>query len=199
MVNSIWLGFLLSGVIVAVISGKPEVVIQAVTEGSQLAVKTSFEMMGTIGFWLGLLRIAENAGLISFLSRVISPFVIRLFPDVPREHPAIGSILLNISANMLGLGNAATPMGLKAMEQLQELNPNPDTATDSMCTLLAINTSGVTLIPAMVIAVRSAAGSKNPTEILGTTIIATTCSTFAALLANTYYKNRGTSLGRGGK
>jgi spore maturation protein A len=188
MLNRIWLAFILIGVATAVLGGRTEVVTTAVTEGSQVAVQTAIGLTGTIAFWLGLMRIAEDAGLVVLLARIIRPFVRGLFPDVPANHPALGSILLNMSANLLGLGNAATPLGLKAMAQLQELNREPDTATDSMCTLLAINTSSITLIPTLVIAARAAAGSKNPAEIVGTTIIATTCSTIAALTVDAYYR-----------
>ncbi|MGI6574464.1 MAG: nucleoside recognition domain-containing protein [bacterium] len=190
MINTIWLFFLLAGVSLSLWGGHPEIATKAVTEGSQLAVETSLGLIGTMTFWLGIMRIAEDAGLIGILARCIRPLVVWLFPEVPRDHPAIGSILLNLSANILGLGNAATPLGLKAMSQLQELNPEPDTATNSMCTLLALNTSSVTLIPAMVIAARSAAGSMDPTEIVGTTIVATFCSTFVALLVDAYYRYR---------
>lgn len=188
MINRIWLGFLSLGVVVAMAKGQPEMVTKAVTVGSELAVQTALGLVGTMTFWLGLMGIAEDADLIVILSAIIRPWVGWLFPDVPAEHPAMGSILLNMGANLLGLGNAATPLGLKAMAQLQELNPYPDRASDSMCTLLAINTSSITLIPTMVIAVRAAAGSLNPTEILGTTLIATGCSTTAALLADAYYR-----------
>lgn len=188
MINTIWLAFLFFGVIVAILSGRPEAVTKAVTEGSQLAVQTSLGLVGSIAFWLGMMRIAEDAGLVTFLARLIRPLIVWLFPGVPRDHPAMGYILLNISANLLGFGNAATPLGLKAMTQLQELNPDPDTATDSMCTLLALNTSSITIVPTMVIAARTAAGSSEPTEIVGTTIVATSCSTLVALLVDAYYR-----------
>ncbi|NLP17616.1 MAG: nucleoside recognition protein [Firmicutes bacterium] len=186
MINRIWLGFLSIGVVAALVTGQPEMVTRAVTEGSELAVHTAIGLVGTMAFWLGLMGIAEDAGLIITLAGIIRPFVRWLFPDVPLEHPAMGTILLNMGANLLGLGNAATPLGLKAMAQLQELNAHPDLASNSMCTLLAINTSSITLVPTMVIAVRAAAGSLNPAEILGTTIIATTCSTAAALIVDAY-------------
>ncbi|MFY9370768.1 MAG: nucleoside recognition domain-containing protein [bacterium] len=191
MLNRIWLSFILIGIAAAILGGRAEVVTRAVTEGSQTAVETALGLIGTIAFWMGLMRIAEDAGLILLLARIIRPFVRWLFPEVPANHPALGSILLNMSANLLGLGNAATPLGLKAMAQLQELNEEPDTATNSMCTLLAINTSGITLIPTLVIAARAAAGSKNPAEIVGTTIIATCCSTMAALTVDAFCRHWG--------
>ena len=191
MLNRIWLSFILIGIAAAILGGRAEVVTRAVTEGSQTAVETALGLIGTIAFWMGLMRIAEDAGLILLLARIIRPFVRWLFPEVPANHPALGSILLNMSANLLGLGNAAKPLGLKAMAQLQELNEEPDTATNSMCTLLAINTSGITLIPTLVIAARAAAGSKNPAEIVGTTIIATCCSTMAALTVDAFCRHWG--------
>ncbi|HHY36105.1 MAG TPA: spore maturation protein [Firmicutes bacterium] len=191
MLNRIWLVFILLGTAVAVTGGRAEVVTRAVTEGSQAAVQTALGLIGTIAFWLGLMRIAEDAGLIVLLARIIRPLVRFLFPEVPANHRALGSILLNMAANLLGLGNAATPLGLKAMVELQELNEEPDTATNSMCTLLAINTSSITLIPTLVIAARAAAGSRNPAEIVGTTIIATSCSTIAALTVDALYRRLG--------
>lgn len=188
MINRIWLGFLSLGVAAALLTGHPEMVTRAVTEGGEMAVHTAIGLVGTMTFWLGLMGIAEDAGLIANLAGIIRPWVRWLFPDVPPAHPAMGTILLNMGANLLGLGNAATPLGLKAMAQLQELNSRPDTASNSMCTLLAINTSSITLVPTMVIAVRAAAGSLDPAEILGTTIIATSCSTAAALITDAYYR-----------
>jgi spore maturation protein A len=123
--------------------------------------------------WMGMLEVARQAGLIRLLSRLVRPLTILLFPDVPPQHPAMGSIIMNISANILGLGNAATPFGLKAMQELQKLNPRSDTASNAMCTFLALNTSSVVLIPATIIAVRVATGSANATEIVAPTIFAT--------------------------
>ena len=123
--------------------------------------------------WLGMMKIAEAAGLVRKLAFMFKPLMVRLFPDVPPDHPAMGSILMNLAANVFGLGNAATPFGIRAMQDFQELNTTEDSATDSMCTLLAINTSSVSLIPATTIAYRVAAGSSNAVEIIGPTIIAT--------------------------
>ena len=190
MVNTIWLIFLLTGVLAALWTGQPSLVTEAVAVGGNQAVQTALGLIGTMAFWLGIMRIAEDAGLVTLLAKLIRPLFGWLFPEIPRNHPAMGSIMLNLSANLLGLGNAATPMGLKAMEHLQELNSHPDTATNGMCTLLALNTSSVTLLPTMVIGVRMAAGSQEPMEIVGTTIIATCCSTVAALLADFFFRQR---------
>ncbi len=147
------------------------------------AVTISLGLIGIMALWLGIMKIAEEAGLIGIIARVLKPLTKRLFPDVPADHPAMGSMIMNISANMLGLGNAATPFGLKAMEELDELNPKKGTATNAMCTFLAINTAGMTLIPATAIAIRAAAGSTEPAIIIGTSLFASFCATVAGLTA----------------
>lgn len=144
---------------------------------AKIAVELSIGLIGIMALWLGVMRIAEQSGLITKLAGILKPIMTRLFPDVPADHPAMGAMIMNISANVLGLSNAATPLGLKAMEELNKLNKKLGTATDAMCTFLLINTSNVQLIPATVIAIRAAAGSANPTEILGAAIVATTIST----------------------
>ncbi len=133
--------------------------------------------------WLGIMRLAETSGMIQAVSKFVRPVMTRLFPEVPPEHPAMSAMVMNMAANMLGLGNAATPLGLKAMQHLEELNPNKGTATNSMCTFLAINTSSVTLIPATAIGLLAAQGIAQPYAIVGTTIGATICSTIVAILA----------------
>jgi len=144
---------------------------------AKVAVELAIGLIGIMALWLGVMRIAEESGLIAKLARALKPMTTRLFPDVPADHPAMGAMIMNLSANVLGLSNAATPLGLKAMEELNKLNKKLGTATDAMCTFLVINTSNVQLIPATVIAIRAAAGSANPTEILGPAIVATTIST----------------------
>ena len=136
-----------------------------------------------MALWLGVMRLAERAGLIQKLARGLRPLMRRLFPDVPGDHPAMGSMLMNMAANMLGLGNAATPLGLRAMRDLETLNPHPGKATNAMCTFLAINTSSVQLIPTTAIAILVAAGSKNPTAIVGTALLATLCAATTAITA----------------
>lgn len=148
-----------------------------------VAVEIALGLIGIMAMWLGIMKVAEQAGLINKIALLIKPITKRLFPEVPPDHPAIGSMVMNISANMLGLGNAATPFGLKAMEELDSLNPNKGTATNSMITFLAINTAGLTLIPATAIAVRAASGSTNPTIIIGTTMFAAFCATLAGLIS----------------
>jgi len=147
------------------------------------AVNISLGLIGIMALWLGIMKIAEEAGLILIIARLLKPLTKKLFPDVPPEHPAMGAMIMNMSANMLGLGNAATPFGLKAMEELNELNPQKDTATNAMCTFLAINTAGMTLVPATAIAVRAASGSTQPAIIIGTSLFASFCATVAGLTA----------------
>lgn len=147
------------------------------------AVKIALGLIGIMALWLGIMKIAEQAGLISLIAKGVRPVTKFLFPDVPQDHPAIGSMIMNISANMLGLGNAATPFGLKAMEELDSINPEKGTATNAMCTFLAINTAGLTLIPATAIAIRAAAGSSDPAIIIGTSFFGALCATSVGILS----------------
>jgi spore maturation protein A len=140
-------------------------------------------LVGIMALWLGVMKIAEHAGIIRLLAAAIAPITRRLFPEVPTEHPAMGAMVLNIAANWLGLSNAATPFGLKAMEELQKLNPKQDTATNAMVMFLGVNTASITLIPATIIGLRVAMGSVNPAEIIGTTIFAGACATITAVVA----------------
>lgn len=145
------------------------------------AVNIALGLIGLMAMWLGVMKVAEEAGLIKIIANFIKPVTKKIFPEIPEDHPAIGSMVMNISANMLGLGNAATPFGLKAMEELDSLNPNKGTATNSMITFLAINTAGLTLIPTTAIAIRAATGSSEPTIIIGTTMFAAFCATLTGL------------------
>lgn len=185
MVNIIWLAMIVSGIVVAAFTGKIEVVTSAALDSAKSAVNVSLGLIAIMTFWLGIMKLAERAGLIRILARVVKPLTSFLFPSIPKDHPAIGAIVMNLSANILGLGNAATPMGLIAMQELQKLNQRtPQVASDAMCTFLALNTSCITLIPATVVGIRMQAGSANPTEIVGTTLFATGCATIAAVLAD---------------
>jgi spore maturation protein A len=190
LINTIWLGLLLAGTLFAAVNGRLEVVTKAILDGAESGITVAFGLISILVFWLGLMRVAEDAGLVEFLSRWMRPVARFLFPSVPVDHPAMGSILANMSANILGLGNAATPLGLKAMQELQELNPNKTVASDAMCTLLAINTSGLTVIPATVIGIRLEYGSSQPTEIVGSTLLATLLATSAAVALDRYYRTR---------
>lgn len=144
-----------------------------IIKSAKTAVELSIGLIGIMALWLGIMKIAEQSGLIASLGKLLRPVTTRIFPEVPADHPAMGAMIMNISANMLGLSNAATPFGLKAMEELDKLNTKKGTATDAMCIFLVINTGNLQLIPATVIAIRAAAGSSNPTEILGPVIVAT--------------------------
>lgn len=183
MINVVWFLFIAIGVIVAVFTGNIDAVTDAAISSARTAVDLSLGLIGVMALWLGIMKIAEASGLIKSISRALRFIMVPLFPEVPADHPAMGAMIMNMAANVLGLGNAATPLGLKAMQELQELNPNKDTATNSMCTFLAINTSSVTIIPASIIAIRAAANSANPTDVIGPIIIATLASTIAAVIA----------------
>ena len=161
---------------------------KAMVESASGAVELALGLIGIMALFLGLMKVVEEGGLLKILARLIRPLMVRLFPDVPAEHPAMGAMILNMSANMLGLGNAATPFGIKAMQELNKLNPCKGTATDSMVLFLAINTSSITLLPTGVIALRASAGSADPAGILPTTLFATLCSTFFAILAALTYR-----------
>ena len=180
MLNYIWFGLIFISVVVGTITGRIDLVTEAAISMSKTAVEIAIGLIGIMALWLGIMKIAEESGLIKIIAKIIKPITIRLFPDVPADHPAMGSIVLNMAANMLGLGNAATPLGLKAMKELQELNEQKDTATDAMCTFLAINTSSVQIIlPATVVGLMGASSS----EIFITTIFATSMSTIAAIFS----------------
>lgn len=170
------------GILTAAAHGRVEVVTRAALEGADNGVKVSLNLIAIISFWLGIMRLAEAAGLVHALARLVRPLTAVLFPSVPRDHPAMGAIIMNLSANILGLGNAATPMGLIAMQELQKLNrDDAKTASEAMCTFLALNTSCLTLIPSTIIGIRLMHGSADPTAIVGTTIFATACGMTVAV------------------
>ncbi len=160
---------------------------KAIINSASNAVDLSIGLIGVMTLFLGLMKVAEEGGILNTISKLVRPIMVRLFPEVPPDHPAMGSMIMNISANILGLGNAATPFGIRAMQDLNKLNPYPDEATDSMVLFLAINTSGLTVLPTGVIALRAACGSSDPAAILPTTLFATTCSTVTAIFAAKFY------------
>lgn len=184
MVNYVWLGMIVFGIIVAAVNGNIEVVTKAALDGANNAVKISISLIAIITFWLGIMKLAEEAGLVRALAWLVRPVMLFLFPGVPKDHPAMGAIVMNLSANILGLGNAATPMGLIAMRELQKLNHDRDTASEAMCTFLALNTSCVTLIPTTIIGIRLLYGSADPTDIVGPTIMATAFSMAVAIVVD---------------
>lgn len=190
MVNAVWLFLIVVGFVFGAVNGNIEEVTKAAFEGAQTGVTVCIGLISVIVFWLGMMRIGEDAGLLRLLGKWLYPMVRFLFPDVPKHHPALGYILSNMSANVLGLGNAATPMGIKAMQELQKLNADKESASPAMCTLLALNTSSITLIPTTLIAIRMNFNSANPAEIVGTTLIATIIATAAAIIADRWYRSR---------
>jgi spore maturation protein A len=183
MLNYIWFGLMAIAFVVAAFNGTVDAVTRGAMESASTAVQVAIGLVGIMTLWLGMMRVAEAAGLVSLLGRALRPVLRRLFPDVPSDHPAAGAIVLAIAANMLGLNNAATPLGIKAMEELQTLNPEKDAATNPMVTFLAMTTSGVQLIPATMIGVLAAAGSQQPTAIIAPSILATFIGTVAAVAA----------------
>jgi len=190
VLNYIWIGFLLIAVVVATIQtfvSGDSATLTAVMDSMFSSAKTGFEisigLTGVLSLWLGILKIGENGGAINFLSRLVAPFFCKIFPEVPKDHPAMGTIFMNISANMLGLDNAATPLGLKAMNELQELNPKKDTASNAMIMFLVLNTSGLTIIPITVMTYRAQFGAVNPSDVFLPILIATFFSSLVGFLA----------------
>lgn len=188
--NVIWVFLFAAGLVTAAVTGKIDTVTQGVLQGAKDGVLVSFGLLSIITFWLGIMKIAEQAGLIETVSRAVRPFARFLFPSVPPDHPAMGSLIANMSANILGLGNAATPLGLKAMRELQTLNPHPDRASDAMCTLLALNTASLTLIPATMIGLRMQFHSRSPADIVISTLLATMVGTAGAIVFDRWYRRR---------
>ena len=183
MLNYIWFGLMAVALIVAIATGRPDELTKGALDSAKTAVEISIGLVGVMTLWLGIMKIAERAGLISLLARAIAPLTRLLFPKVPTDHPAMGQIVMSVAATMLGLNNAATPLGIKAMEELQTLNTDRETASDAMVMFMAMTTSGIQFIPTTVIAVLAAAGSTTPTAIIGSTLVATTIGMLAGILA----------------
>ena len=183
VLNTIWLGMIFLSVIVGIIQGRIDDVVRAVTDSAKLGFEVALGLTGILALWLGIMNIASESGLVKRFARLLQPVMSRLFPEVPVDDPAMGAMLLNISANMLGLANAATPFGLQAMKELQRLNTHVHTASNEMCTFLAINTSSVQLIPATAIAFLAANGSLHPSSVIVSSIIATSVSTIVGVTA----------------
>lgn len=183
MINTIWLFLIIGSVFVGLFSGNINAIANSVATSASDGFKISLGLTGVMCLWLGMMKIAEKSGLVEKISVAISPVLRFIFPDIPKGHPALGSISMNFVANMLGLSNAATPLGIKAMNDLQSINKNQTTASDSMCMFLALNTSSLQLIPAGAIALLAAGGSSNPTSVTFPALLATTASTLAAFFA----------------
>lgn len=193
--NYIWIGLFVIGAIVGVVrlvfmgdtDALPEMM-DSTFEMSKMAFEMTLGLTGTLTLWMGILKIGEDSGLVNRLARGLTPVLTKLFPEIPKGHPALGSIFMNISANMLGLDNAATPVGLKAMQELQTLNPKKDTATNSMIMFLVLNTSGLTIIPVSIMAYRAKAGSADPTDVFIPLLLTTMCSTIIGLIVVSLYQ-----------
>ena len=184
MLNWIWLSFILVAVLVGGFTGRLPAMTTGAFETAEIAVmKIALPLIGIWAIWLGIMRLAEQSGLVQLLASALRPLMRRLFPDVPPDHPAMGAMILNMAANMLGLGNAATPLGLRAMAHLERLNPRPGVATNAMCTFLAINTASIQLIPTTAIGILAVAGSKNPVAIVPTAFLATLCAASCGVLS----------------
>ena len=183
MLNYIWLGMLIVGFAIGIINGRIEDVTKAAINSAGRAIELSIGLLGIMCLWTGLMAIAEKSGMIRVIARLFRPLLKLLFPEIPKKHPALGTVVMNLAANFLGLGNAATPLGLKAMADLQELNPRKDIATNAMCMFLVLNTSAIQLIPATVIAIRTDAQSANPAEIIIAVWIASICATIVGIIA----------------
>lgn len=183
MLNAIWLAMIMLSLVVGVIQGRIDNVVLAVTDSAKLGFEIALGLAGIMSLWLGIMGVATESGLVKRFAWFLRPVMRPLFPDVPVDHPAMGAMVLNIAANMLGLANAATPFGLQAMKELERLNKKAGEASDAMCTFLAINTSSVQLIPATAMAFLAANGSIHPSSIIVSSLFATTCSTLVAIIA----------------
>ncbi|WP_276362628.1 spore maturation protein [Daejeonella sp. H1SJ63] len=193
--NYIWIGFFVIAFVVALVKliffGDTAIfnnVVNGMFDSAKTGAEISMGLIGIMTFWLGIMKIGERAGMISLFARGMSPFFSRLFPEIPKNHPANGSIIMNFSANMLGLDNAATPVGLKAMQEMQELNPEKDTASNAQIMFLVLNTAGITLIPTGVIAVRMANGAANPADVFIPCLLGTFVSFLAGMIAVAVYQ-----------
>ena len=182
MLNAIWVLMIVGAVVCGALTGKLDLVVKASTDSANSAVELAIGLVGVMAFWIGMMKVLQEAGLLRAIARALKPIMTRLFPDIPPEHPAMSMMIMNITSNLLGLGNAATPFGLKAMMELNTLNQVKGVATNSMCLFLAINTSGLSILPTGMIAMRAKIGSDEPGSIVLTTIMATALSTTVAIL-----------------
>lgn len=180
--NYIFYFLIVFSIIVGAINGTLQNVVNSIMSGAELSVKIAISLIGIMAFWLGIMRIAQKSGLIAWISKILNPITKYLFNEIPQDSPAIGDIAMNFSANAFGLSNAATPFGIKAMEELQKINPKKNTASNSMCLFLGMNTAGFQLIPTTVLAVLVGIGYKNPTEIIAPTLLVTTIAFISAII-----------------
>ncbi|MBR1424444.1 nucleoside recognition protein [bacterium] len=186
--NYIFYLLIIFSIIIGAINGKLQDVVNAIMDGADLSVKVAFSLIGIMAFWLGIMRIAEKSGIIDWISKILKPITKVLFNEIPPESPAIGDIAMNFTANAFGLSNAATPFGIKAMEELQTENKNKKSASNSMCMFLGMNTAGFQLIPTTVLAVLVGIGYKNPTEIIAPTLLVTTIAFVSAIVLSKLFE-----------
>jgi spore maturation protein A len=182
MLNYIWFALMAIALVVAAFAGTAADVTKGAIDSAKTAVEISIGLVGIMTLWLGMMRIAEAAGLVTVLGRLLRPVSRFMFPEIPPDHPAMGAIVMSVAANMLGLNNAATPLGIKAMEEMQKLNPEKETATNPMVIFMAMNTASVQLVPATMIGVLVAAGSVDPTAIIAPTLVATSIGTIVSII-----------------
>ena len=194
MINLIWGAFIIIGILYAGLTGNFEIINNEIIACGNTALELVLDMIPLLVIWMGLMQIAEKSGLIEKVAKLMTPLLSKLFPSVPKGHPALGYIASNVAVNMAGLGSAATPFGLKAMAKLQELNHDKKTATTAMITFLVLNTSGVTIIPTAILSLRLAAGSNNPTMIIPTCILATLCSSVGGLTLDYFIRRKNGNL-----
>lgn len=185
MINYIWFSMIAIGVLIGMINGRMAEVSKAIIDSAQSAVAISIGLVGVMSLWLGIMKIADKSGFTDIIAKLLKPAITKLFPDVPKDHPAISAMIMNISANMLGLGNAATPFGIKAMEYLQELNQK-DSASNAMSRFLVINTASIQLIPAVMIGIRASLGARNPADFVIISVFSTSTALVAGLILNKY-------------
>lgn len=190
MINKIWGFFIVVGIIFSLVTGNINTINKEILECTNIAFDMIIKIFPVLALWLGIMKIAETSGLLKKLSNLLTPLLSKIFPEIPKGHESLSLIASNIIANMAGLGSAATPFGLKAMDSLQKLNKKKDTASRSMITFLVLNTSGVTIIPTTIISLRMLYGSSDPTGIVLPCLIATTCSTIAGLLMDRFIASR---------
>ncbi len=190
MVNYIWIFLILVGIFFALLTGRIDVINNSILTNGKEGLDLILSILPIIVLWTGIMKIAEDSGLLKKFAHLVQPLLSKLFPDVPKDNPALGYIASNIAANMMGLGSAATPFGLKAMKELQKINPDKETASTPMITFLVLNTAGVTIVPTTVLALRIAHHSANPSEIIIPGVIATFCSSLGGLLLDYFIRRR---------
>lgn len=186
--NYIFYFLIVISIVIGAINGKLQDVVNSIMSGAELSVKVAISLIGIMAFWLGIMEIAQKSGIINFISKLLKPISRRLFNELPPDSPAIGDIAMNFTANAFGLANAATPFGLKAMEELQKENDKKDTASNSMCLLLGMNTAGFQLVPTTVLAILIGIGYKNPTEIIAPTLLVTTIAFVSAIILSKLFQ-----------